>query len=133
MPFTAHTGMYLEENGHLAVSLAERQWTASTLGTLGSSYNMVWPDPTQDDALEKLVGVIRDLADFTIVVENYVEGRFVPRPPVVLTDQRNYVQHRLMSLDSDDEIESRQTTPVDCLYRLQLSCGVSFSSNCGLI
>ncbi|ETI23930.1 hypothetical protein G647_05737 [Cladophialophora carrionii CBS 160.54] len=96
------------EADRLAVSVAEREWAESTMGSSATSFPMVWPDP-QDEALSALLGVIQDMADFTIVVENYVEGRFVPRPPVVLTDQRNYIQHRLMSLESLEEIESRRT------------------------
>ncbi|KIW70544.1 hypothetical protein PV04_02803 [Phialophora macrospora] len=120
-PFIPHTRLYLEADG-LAVSVAERQWAESTMGTLATSFAMVWPEP-EDDALVALLGVIRDMADFTIVVENYIEGRSVPRLPVVLTDQRNYVQHRLMSLESNEEIERRRTAPADLQYEAcRLAC-----------
>ncbi|EXJ62207.1 hypothetical protein A1O7_02640 [Cladophialophora yegresii CBS 114405] len=121
MPFVPHTRLYLEAD-RLAVSVAEREWAESTMGSLATSFTMVWPDPG-DDALLALLVVIRDMADFTVVVDNYVEGRFVPRPPVMLTDQRNYVQHRLMSLESLEEIESRRTAPADLQYEAcRLAC-----------
>lgn len=86
------------------------------------AFQAVWAD-TPDETLVALLEVIQDIADFTVVVENYVEGRYVPRPPVVLTDQRNYVQHRLMSLESCQEIESRRTDPVDFQYEAcRLAC-----------
>ena len=93
-------------NGRLSVSLQERRWAENALGPLGSSFREIWgtysPLPVQ-----KLCEVIRDACDFTIVVENYAEGRWVPRLPAELTDQRNYVHHKLMSLDSDAEIAER--------------------------
>lgn len=92
--------------GRLSVSSQERRWAENTLGPLASSFRQLWgalsPLP-----LQKLCIVIRDMADFTIVVENYVEGRWVPRLPAELTDQRNYVHHSLMSLDTETESEER--------------------------
>ncbi|RVX74523.1 hypothetical protein B0A52_01649 [Exophiala mesophila] len=105
LPCVFHTRTFMV-NGRLSVSLQERRWAENALGPLGSSFREIWgtysPLPVQ-----KLCEVIRDACDFTIVVENYAEGRWVPRLPAELTDQRNYVHHKLMSLDSDAEIAER--------------------------
>lgn len=44
--------------------------------------------------------VIQHACDFTVVVENYVRGRWTPRTSTEIMDQRNYIQHSLMSLPS---------------------------------
>jgi hypothetical protein len=121
MPFIPHTTLYLDGD-RLAVSQTERKWAEETMGTLRGSFPRVWPD-SDDDALLALLEVAQHMADFTILVENYVEGRAIPRPPVVLTDQRNYVQHRLMSLEPREELENRRLRPADLQYEVcRLGC-----------
>jgi hypothetical protein len=105
--FVPHTDIFCLANGRLAISAAERRWTDPTLSTLTTSFDAAWKK-TENSAISSLMEVIVLLADFTIIIENFVEGRFVPRIPAVLTDQRNYVHHRLLSLDSANDLESQE-------------------------
>lgn len=104
------------------MTAAERQWAAPAVGRLGLSFYEVW-DNHPNDALRALLEVIQHMSDFSILVENYIQGRFVPRPPAVLTDQRNFVQHSLMSLPSSRELETEVSTVIDPQYEsCRLAC-----------
>lgn len=114
MPFIPFTDIYLDGN-RLTMTEHERQSTRSTLGSLGTSFLKVWKDST-DYATLQLLQAIQHLCDFTMVLENYVEGRPVSRPPATLTDQRNFTQYALMSLPSAQEIENDMAEPCDVQY-----------------
>lgn len=90
--------------GRLLVSAQERRWTEKELGSLGLSFWKIWGSHSPA-TIQKLCTVIRHMCDFTTVVENYIDGRWVSRMPAELTDQRNYVQHSLISLETGAEIE----------------------------
>jgi hypothetical protein len=121
--FVPHTDIFCLADGRLTISAAERRWTEPTLSTLTTSFDAGWKE-TEDSAFRSLMEVIKLLADFTIIVENYVEGRFVPRIPAVLTDQRNYVHHRLLSLESANDVECRtEAIMIDPQYEpCRLAC-----------
>jgi len=60
--------------------------------------------------------VIQSLCDFTVIIESYVEGRWTARTASTIIDQRNYVQHRLMSLPTKQELDDGGVMDVDPLY-----------------
>jgi hypothetical protein len=73
--------------------------------------------------VQTLCLVIQHLCDFTLVVDNYVEGRETHRLPAELTDQRNYAQHSLMSLLSGAELRAQGFEAVDPQYdSCRLAC-----------
>lgn len=88
----------------LSVYDEERMSTQSTLGSLGSGFLIAWESPIFTD-MDQFKMVLQHICDFTIIVENYVQGRWMPRTFVTIIDQRNFVQHSLMSL------RSRQARP----------------------
>lgn len=121
MPFIPFTNAYLDGDC-LAVTGQERSSTSSTLGALGTSFLNVWKH-SADRATFQLLQVIQHMCDFTIVLENYVQGRPVSRPPAALTDQRNFTQHALISLLSAQEIENEHAEVCDVQYEsCRLAC-----------
>lgn len=104
MPFVPFTDSYLE-NGRLAISVQERQWAEPVLGAIGSSFLKIWADSDNDTTIN-LLKAICHMCDFTIVVNNYMEGRSVTREPAAMTDQRNFTQHTLMALPASSELEN---------------------------
>lgn len=120
LPFVPHTQTYLF-HGYIAISDDEREWTAPVLEQLGTGFQSIWASPSEIDSA--LCVVIRHLCDFTIIVDNYVEGRQSYRLPAELTDQRNYVQHCLMSLPSAAEIRAHDLGHTDTQYECcRLAC-----------
>ncbi|ETI28582.1 hypothetical protein G647_01032 [Cladophialophora carrionii CBS 160.54] len=105
-PFVSHTATFVHEDGRLAVSQHEREAVAKDLGLLGAGFWQVWSLNAASTAayLDRLFEVIQDMADFTIVVENHASGRWIPRTSPEIIDQRNFVQHKLMSLHSEEEL-----------------------------
>jgi hypothetical protein len=121
LPFRSHTQTFLCE-GRLAVSDEEHEWNWPLSSRLGSGFWNVWRLEAGVD-LQKLCLAIQHLCDFTIVVDNYVEGREAHRLPAELTDQRNYAQHSLMSLLSGAELRARGFEAVDPQYdSCRLAC-----------
>jgi hypothetical protein len=106
-PFVPHTATFINEEGRLAVTQAEREAVAAGLGQAGSGFWNVWSDPSSRPVcINRLLSVIQDMCDFTIVVENHASGRWMSQSSSEVIDQRNYVQHRLMSLISEEEFDS---------------------------
>jgi hypothetical protein len=56
------------------------------------------------------------MCDFTVIVENHVQGRWTPRTFTVIIDHRNFVQHSLMSLDTAKELYDKDTNMDEPLY-----------------
>src|ERR1700743_927657 len=104
-PFISHTTTFVQEDGRLAVPSHEREAVANDLGKLGTGFWKVWNlnAATTPVYLDPLLEVIQDIGDFTVVVENHASGRWVPRTSPEIIDQRNFVQHRLLSLSTEQE------------------------------
>jgi len=113
-PFLAHSDSYLTD-GRLSVSAQEHAWARRTLGRLGQGFGDVWGQPT-GAATAELCEVLRHICDFTVVVENHTEGRWIPRTFTVIIDQRNFVQHRLMSLRTAQELGAAGLAVEEPLY-----------------
>ena len=96
----------MNDDGRLAVTQQEIEAAFQDLGQLGTGFwQIVDPDATSLPAyLDALLEVIQDICDFTLVVENHASGRWVPRTSHEMIDQRNFVQHKLMSLKSEQEL-----------------------------
>lgn len=123
MPFIAFTDAW-SRGARLAVTKAERASTNLSLGSLGSSFSTVWSEP-HSQLTAALLAAVHHLCDFTILVENYVEGRPAARPPAALTDQRNFTQHSLMSLPTAHDIEIEGDELCDVQYEsCRLACVV---------
>lgn len=121
IPFIPFTNAYLD-NGRLAVTTGERSSTNSVLGSLGTAFFKVWQS-SDDRATWQLLQVIQHLSDFTVVLENHIEGHIVSRPPAALTDQRNFAQHALMSLPSAQDQENEAIGMCDEQYEsCRLGC-----------
>lgn len=122
MPFIPFTDAWGDQNRGLAISNDERDSARPVLGALGNSFLTIWNEPFADSILS-LLQVVQHLCDFTIIVENYMEGLPVTRPPAALTDQRNFTQHALMSLPPAREIENQTGDPCDAQYEpCRLAC-----------
>lgn len=104
MPFIPFTTSYLD-HGRIALTSQERAWASSTLPHLGTGFSEVWR--LDEPHVGLLLTVVQHMADFTMIVENYVRGRSSPRPRATMTDQRNFVQHSLMDLMTAQEIETQ--------------------------
>ena len=102
-------------DGRLSMVDHERDWALSTLGRLGSGFWEVWGWFPIGEVGE-LCKVIQHICDFTIIVENHVQGRWTPRTFTVIIDQRNFVQHSLMSLKSQQELYDSDSTMEESLY-----------------
>ena len=113
-PFIAHSNDFAV-SGRLSVSDEEREWVMSTLGQLGSGFWEVW-GPSTTVEVNQLCMVIQHICDFTIVVENHVEGRWMPRTFTGIIDQRNFVQHSLMSLRTRQELVDSNSVIGEPLY-----------------
>ncbi|EXJ70312.1 uncharacterized protein A1O5_06380 [Cladophialophora psammophila CBS 110553] len=120
-PFISHTATFVREDGRLSVTDHERDAVATDLGHLGTGFWQVWDKTknpftaaaattTTPSYLEDLLTVIQDICDFTVVVENHASGRWMPRTSPEIIDQRNFVQHKLMSLWSAEELHLTTST-----------------------
>lgn len=108
----------------LAVTPKEREWALPVLQTLGFAFFKLWSN-TNDDSTEALLRVIQHLCDFTVLVENYIEGRANPRPPAAFTDQRNFTHHSLIALPSAQDLEDQGVKGFDLQYEsCRLGCMV---------
>jgi hypothetical protein len=103
MPFIPFTDSWGTHHV-LAVSQSEKDAARAALGPMASGFRELW-GPSDDPFLAQLLRVVYHMCDFTVVVENHVEGRPAPRPPAALTDQRNFTQHSLMALPSARDIQ----------------------------
>jgi hypothetical protein len=94
LPFIAFGNEHLDGD-RLAISLRERQ--DAGLFQIGTGFR---PRDTQ------LYKAIQNICDYTIIVENYLQGGIYPRASITLVDQRNYTQYSLISspaTDPDDD------------------------------
>lgn len=123
LPYFPFTTSYLDEDrDRLAITQKEREWVLPDLQTLGFSFFKLWSD-TLDENTGALLRVIQHLCDFTVLVENYIEGRANPRVPAAFTDQRNYTHHSLMALSSAQELEAQGRNDYDLQYEsCRLGC-----------
>ncbi|KIW72876.1 hypothetical protein PV04_01037 [Phialophora macrospora] len=105
-PFISHTTTFVQEDGRLAVTQYERDAVTTDLGQLGTGFWQVWSLNAASTAayLDLLLEVIQDMGDFTVVVENHASGRWIPRTSPEIIDQRNFVEHKLMSLQTEQEL-----------------------------
>ena len=102
-------------DGELSISIAEREAAAATgLGPLGRGFSKVW-DAASSPAIVELHRIIRLACDLTIVIENCTQGRWL-RPIPEMIDQRNYVQHSLMSLPTSQDLIDRGVDICDPYY-----------------
>src|SRR3954467_8876157 len=88
-PFMAHSNTFLV-NGRLSLSDQEREWVTSSLGQLGKGFWKIW-DSSKAVEVNELCIVIQHICDFTTVVENHVQGRWMSRTFTEIIDQRNFV------------------------------------------
>jgi hypothetical protein len=103
MPFSRSDEFLV--GGSLSVSSAERGLAQASLPHLGNSFLALWKD-SQDPMVKDLLQVIQNICDYTILVENHMQGLPNQRPPITIVDSRNYTQHCLLSLPSLQELES---------------------------
>ena len=61
--------------------------------------------------------VLRRLCDYTLVIDDYLAGRLESQCLGILADERNFVQHSVMSLAPSDE-DLLQKSPENPLYDL---------------
>lgn len=101
-------------DGELCVSMAEREAAAAGLGLLGTGFSKVW-NAASFPAIQGLLHVIRLACDLTIVVENYTKGKWQRTRPEII-DQRNYVQHALLSLPTSQDLTHRGIEVHDSYY-----------------
>ena len=104
MPFIPFTDSWGSNDG-LAISQDEKDSARTPLGLIGSGFRDLWWMSSDDPHLVHLLRVVGHMCGFTVVVENYIEGRPAPRPPAALTDQRNFTQHSLMALPTARDLE----------------------------
>ncbi|OAP57591.1 hypothetical protein AYL99_08329 [Fonsecaea erecta] len=113
-PFISLTVSFVREDGRLAITNHERNAVAADLGPLGTSFWQVWASNASTPSyLEDLLTVIGDVCDFTVVVENHASGRWIPLTSPEIIDQRNFVQHKLMSLRPAEELVAATNITVD--------------------
>jgi hypothetical protein len=113
-PFLAHSDDFMIQ-GRISISDQERLWTSSTLACCGSEVWKAWEASTATEVQELCV-VVRHMCDFMIVMENHIQGRWSPRTFTVIIDQRNFVQHSLMSLNSKQELLDDGFSVEEVLY-----------------
>jgi hypothetical protein len=83
---------------------------------------MAWSGTHSQEVLH-LIKVSELFADFTIFMDNFLEGRFVLGEPVELTDFRNSSQHQLMSVPSARTLQTAGQLDIDLLYEAcRLAC-----------
>jgi hypothetical protein len=105
-PFVGLTTTFRKENGRLAVTEHQREASAVDLAHLGTGFSRIfrWRSGFTAPYLRLLNDVIQDMVDFTIVLENHANGRYMEQTSQEIIDQRNFVQHRLMSVQSEAEV-----------------------------
>ena len=113
-PFLAHSNHFMVE-GRLNIDMQEREWASPVLGPLGSGFWKVWGS-SNTSTIRDLCIIIQHVCDFTIVVENHIEGRWSPRTFTTIIDQRNFIQHSVMSLKPARELFEHGATPEEDLY-----------------
>ena len=116
-PFIPHTTSFFQD-GELNVSQAEFEAVSSELGNLGNGFWDVWDvrDVRTPSGMFDFFAVIQHTCDFTVVVENYIRGRWTSRTATEIMDQRNYIQHSLMSLKSSSELRVEDITVDEVHY-----------------
>jgi hypothetical protein len=83
---------------------------------------MVWDGARSKEAAD-FITVVGQLADFTIFMDNFIEGRHTLEDPVVLTDSRNHSQHQLMSLPSSRSLRLSGRSDIHLQYEsARLAC-----------
>lgn len=113
-PFIPHTTSFIQD-GELNVTSAEFAAVSLDLGKLGTGFWDVW-DVRSSSGMHEFFAVIQDACDFTVVVENYIRGRWMQRTSTEIMDQRNYIQHSLMSLKSYQELKDNRVYVDDLHY-----------------
>ncbi|KAH0840887.1 hypothetical protein FOPE_06204 [Fonsecaea pedrosoi] len=84
------------------------------LARLGVGFQTLY-DLLPSEVAQELHLVLRQLSTYLLAVEDYIMGRPRSQSMLVLVDQRNFVQHSLMSLFLD----SRDSTSADEIYSLR--------------
>jgi hypothetical protein len=124
-PFLAHTHTFMVD-GRLSVSDQEREWAMPQLERLGSGFWEMWGESTSVGVTE-LCKTLQHICDFTIVVENHAQGRWMPRTFTAIIDQRNFVQHCLMSLKTKQELLDSNTIVDEPLYECCRLATIAYS------
>ena len=89
---------------------------------LGLGFGTAFYAATSKESLD-LIEVLSLFADFTIFMDNFLEGRSVLQEPVELTDLRNFCQHRLTSLSSSRDLIAADVLDVNPQYEsCRLAC-----------
>jgi hypothetical protein len=101
--------------GRLSISDQERLWASPMLECCDSQVWKAW-ESSNAAGVKALCAVVQHVCDFMIVVENHMQGRWSPRTFTVIIDQRNFVQHSLMSLKSKRELLVEGKVVEDRLY-----------------
>ena len=98
----------------------------SDLAMLGSGFSTAWglmPSPVLLDLMRTLA----ECADFTVFMDNFLEGRHMLKSPVELTDARNHCQHQLMSLPSSKSLRIAGQLDLDSQYESCRLCCIAYS------
>ncbi len=100
----------------------ERLSPSPDLATLGSGFSTAWGSIHSQDLLS-LMTALTEIVVFTIFMDNFIEGRYVLKTPVELTDFRNDCQHQLMSLPASKSLRIAGQYDVDPQYEsCRLAC-----------
>jgi hypothetical protein len=94
------------------------------LAQLGSGFRVLH-DLLPEDAAQRLFTTLHNLSVYSLAVDDYIMGRPLAPTLATLADQRNYVQHALMSispLTSNDSGRSEAGSPSQETFQLQDAC-----------
>ncbi|OQV03894.1 hypothetical protein CLAIMM_08873 isoform 3 [Cladophialophora immunda] len=95
-------------------TLATIQRRGHPLAQLGSGFQTLY-DVLPSEMAQELCFVLSHLSTYLLAVEDYIMGRPQAQSMLLLADQRNFIQHRLMSMFSSP----RDSTSADEMYSLQ--------------
>ena len=118
VPYTQNFQQHCRNTDHAKESLVP----ARNLQLIGLGFGSAFYATSSQEVLNMLEA-ISQLADFTIFMDNFLEGRCVLDEPVELTDMRNSAQHRLMSLPSSKILMAAESLDIDIQYEsCRLAC-----------
>ncbi|KIY01511.1 uncharacterized protein Z520_03063 [Fonsecaea multimorphosa CBS 102226] len=98
-------------------TLASVKRPGHPLAQLGSGFQMLY-DLVPPEMAQQLYNVLLHLSTYLLAVEDYIMGRPQAQSMLTLADQRNFVQHSLMSMHSSPGATTT-TSADDGMYSLQ--------------
>ena len=116
LPFVAYAEDSIVDG---RILMQPEEWSdASKFAKLGTGFYQVW---LNCETMSDLNSTIANLCDFTVIVNNYVEGRGFSRLASDITDARNFTQHSLMMLKAESDI-SGGVKPDDQYESTRIAC-----------